>query len=78
MTTSIREFQRNFKKMRLRALAGEEIIVRDSDGMSYSFQATRSAAPTLAEAAGEIIGSYHSGEGDLASDPRHFDGYGRS
>ncbi len=78
MTTTIREFQRNFKKIRQRAKAGEQIIVRDSDGASYSFQATRQEAPTLATTASDIIGSYHSGEGDLASNPKHLAGYGRS
>lgn len=78
MTTTIREFQRNFKKMRQRAKAGEQIIVRDNDGEAYSFQATREAATTLAAAASDIIGSFHSGEGDLASNPKHLAGYGQS
>jgi len=77
MVTTIREFQRNFKKIRQRAKAGEQIILRDSDGASYSFQATREDSPTLATAAADIIGSYHSGESDLASHPKHLAGYGR-
>jgi len=77
MVTTIREFQRNFKKIRQRAKAGEQIILRDSDGASYSFQATREDSPTLATAAADIIGSYRSGESDLASHPKHLAGYGR-
>lgn len=78
MTTTIREFQRNFKSIRQRAKAGERILIRDSDGLAYSFQVTREEVPTLASAAADIIGSYQSGEGDLASHPKHFSDYGRS
>lgn len=75
MTTTVREFQRNFKKMRQRARAGEKIIIRERKGASYAFQIT-TAPPTLAAAAQDIIGSFRSGKKDLASHPRHLAGYG--
>jgi hypothetical protein len=78
MTTTLREFQRNFKKMRQRAKAGDRIVIRDKEGVAYTFQVERANPVTLADAADDIVGSYRSEEGDLASAPKHMAGYGRS
>lgn len=77
MSTTIREFQRNFRKMRQKARSGEIIVITDAEGVSYSFQAQRTSAATFGDLAADIAGSYHSGVGDLASNARHLDGYGR-
>lgn len=76
MGTTIREFQRNFRKMRQLAKAGEEIVVTDAEGVSYSFRARRTEKTTFGELAGDIIGSFASGVRDLASNPDHLEGYG--
>jgi hypothetical protein len=76
MKTNLREFQRNFRKMRERAKAGEEIIVQESAGVTYSFVARREKATTFGDAAADIVGSFDSGIGDLASNPKHLRGYG--
>lgn len=77
MTTTIREFQRQFSKMRLKARAGERIIVRDAEGVAYAFQALPESQPIWAEEASDLAGSYHSGRGDLSSNLQHLAGYGR-
>ena len=77
MTTTIREFQRNFPKIRARAKAGEEIVIADADGVRYTFKARRKKVRTFGEAAAGIIGSFDSGIGDLASNPKHMEGFGR-
>jgi hypothetical protein len=76
MKTNLREFQRNFRTMRERAKAGEEIVVQDSAGISYSFVARREATTNFGDAAADVIGSFDSGVGDLASNPDHLKGYG--
>ncbi|OHE89246.1 MAG: hypothetical protein A3G75_04405 [Verrucomicrobia bacterium RIFCSPLOWO2_12_FULL_64_8] len=77
MTTTIREFQRNFRKIRLRAKAGEEVVLTDADGTTFTFKAERRRPPTFGEAAGDIIGSLSTGVGDLSTNPKHLEGYGR-
>jgi len=77
MTTTIREFQRQFRRMRQRAKAGEEIVLTDEDGTRFTFRAERGKRGTFAEQAGDIAGSFDSGVGDLASNPRHLADYGR-
>ncbi len=77
MTTTIREFQRNFPKIRQRAKAGEEILLTDADGVSYSFKTKRKKLRTFGEAAAGIIGSFNSGVGDLSNNPKHMEGFGR-
>lgn len=77
MTTTIREFQRNFPQIRARARAGEEIVIADADGIRYTFKARRKKTRTFGEAAAAIIGSFDSGLGDLATHPKHLAGLGR-
>lgn len=77
MTTTIREFQRRFRQMRQRAKAGDEIVLTDEDGTRFIFRADRSAAEGFGKAAADLAGSFDSGIGDLASNPRHLEGYGR-
>ena len=78
MTTTIREFQRNFPKIRQRAKSGEAIVIADADGVRYTFKtAKRTPRPTVGALAGEVFGSLQSGVGDLASNPRHLEGLGR-
>lgn len=77
MTTTIREFQRKFRRMRQRAKAGEEIVLTDEDGTRFTFRAERGGRGTFAEKAADIAGSFDSGVGDLASDPKHMADYGR-
>jgi len=62
--------------MRERAKAGEEIVVQEAAGVSYSFVARREKAATFGDGAAEIIGSFDSEIGDLASNPEHMKGYG--
>lgn len=75
MRTNSREFQRNFRAMRERAKAGEEIIVQEAS-VSYSFVVRREEAATFGDGAADIIGTFDSGLGDLASNPEHLKGYG--
>jgi hypothetical protein len=77
MNTTIREFQRQFCRMRQKAKAGEEIVLTDEDGTRFTFRAERSKRASFAEQAGDIAGSFDSGIGDLASNPRHLADYGR-
>lgn len=77
MTTTIREFQRNFRKIRQRAKAGEEVVLTDEDGTRFTFKAERKRPLTFGEVAGDIIGSLSTGVGDLSTNPKHLEGYGR-
>jgi len=76
MKTNLREFQRNFRAMRERAKAGEEIVVQEAAGVAYSFVMRRDKAATFGEGAADIAGTFDSGVGDLASNPKHLRGYG--
>ncbi|MGH8048401.1 MAG: hypothetical protein ACREKL_14250 [Chthoniobacterales bacterium] len=76
MKTNLREFQRNFRAMRERAKSGEEILVQESAGVMYSFTMRREKAATFGDGAADIAGSFDSGVGDLASNPKHLRGYG--
>ena len=77
MITTIREFQRQFRRMRQRAKAGEEIVLTDEDGIRFTFRAERGARGTFAAQAADIAGSFDSGVGDLASNLKHLADYGR-
>ena len=77
MKTNLRDFQRNFRGMRERAKAGEEIIVQEAGGVAYSFTMRREKAATFGAGVADIAGSFDSGVGDLASNPAHLEGYGR-
>jgi hypothetical protein len=76
MKTNLRDFQRNFRKMRERAKAGEEIVVQESAGISYSFVVRREKKARFGDGIADIAGSFDSGLGDLASNPGHLRGYG--
>ena len=75
MKTNLREFQRNFRAMRERAKAGEEILVEEA-GITYAFTVRRDKGSTFGAGAADIVGSFDSGIGDLASNPEHLSGYG--
>jgi hypothetical protein len=77
MKTTIREFQRKFRQMRQRAKAGEKIVLTDEDGTSYTFRTEKSARRCFGKEADDIAGSFDSGVGDLASNPKHLAEYGR-
>lgn len=77
MTTTIREFQRQFRRMRQRAKSGEAIILTDEDGTRYTFRAERGSGGSFGEGAADLAGSFDSGLGDLASNPGHLKEYGR-
>lgn len=77
MKTTIREFQRQFPRMRQRAKAGEQIVLTDEDGTRFTFRAERGGSETFAEQAADIAGSFDSGVGDLASNSKHLADYGR-
>ena len=76
MKTNLRDFQRNFRSMRERAKAGEEIVVQEAAGVTYTFTMRREKRATFGDGAADIIGSFDSGVGDLASNPAHLRGYG--
>jgi hypothetical protein len=61
--------------MRERAKAGEEIIVQEAS-ISYSFVVRREEPTTFGAGAADVIGTFDSGVGDLASNPEHLKGYG--
>ena len=77
MTTTIREFQRQFRYMRQRAKAGEQIVLTDEDGTRFTFRAESDARGTFGEQSADIAGSFDSGLGDLASNPAHLADYGQ-
>jgi len=63
--------------MRQRAKAGEKIVLTDEDGTRYAFRAEPAAKRSFTEEAADLAGSFDSGVGDLASNPKHLEGYGR-
>lgn len=80
MTTTVREFQRKFSRMRKVASAGKEIRIRDQKtGEEFSFKATKSGKKkTFWDLAGHLAGSVKSGVGDLSTNKKHMAGFGRS
>ena len=80
MTTTVREFQRKFSRMRKAAAAGKEIRIRDQKtGEEFSFKA---ASPerrkTFWELAGHLAGSVKSEAGDLSTNKKRMEGFARS
>jgi len=79
MTTTMREFQRQFGRMRKAAAAGKEIRIRDrKTGEEFSFKATAPVKKkTFWELAGHLAGSVKSGPGDLSANKKYMEGFGR-
>ena len=80
MTTTVREFQRKFSRMRKAAAAGKEIKIRDQKtGEEFSFKAMKpEKQKTFMELAGHLVGSVKSGVGDRSTNKKHMEGFGRS
>jgi hypothetical protein len=80
MTTTMRTFQREFSRMRKAAAAGKEIRIRDQkSGEVFTFKAAAPAKGTkFGELAGHLAGSVKSGVGDLSTNKKHMEGFGRS
>lgn len=72
MSTTTREFTRNFPAHRREALAGKPVKVRDREGNAFTFTLDRPAPRTLAEAVGHLIGI-----GDTGKARKSLRGYGR-
>lgn len=78
MTISMREFQREFGRVRKAAAAGKEIRVRDQKtGEEFSFKAAQPEKKTFWELAGHLAGSVKSGVGDLSTNKKHLANFGR-
>jgi hypothetical protein len=60
MTTTLREFQRDFARMRRMAAAGQTVTVRAGDGQEFVFKAT-GKQPTLGEQFAHLRGSLRTG-----------------
>jgi hypothetical protein len=80
MTTTVREFQREFSRMRKAAGAGKEIKIRDQKtGEEFSFKAMPpEKKKTFLELAGHLAGSVKSRVGDLSTNKKHLEDFGRS
>ena len=80
MTITVREFQRDFSRMRRAAAAGKEIRIRDQKtGEEFSFKAAAAEKKkTFWELAGHLAGSVKSGVGDLSTNKKHREGFGHS
>ena len=61
MTTTTREFVRNFARLRKVAANGGEVIVRDRGGRAFVFRATGEAGPTLADQLPDLRGAMTTG-----------------
>lgn len=59
-TTTVREFVRNFSRLKKAAANGGEIIVNDREGRVYVFQA-REAGPSLGRQLADLRGALHTG-----------------
>ncbi|HWZ96045.1 MAG TPA: hypothetical protein VNW30_12690 [Opitutaceae bacterium] len=59
-TTTTREFIRNFSRLKKAAANGEEVVVRDRKGRTYSFQ-TKTSGPSLGEQLSDLCGKHHTG-----------------
>ncbi|MDO8543166.1 MAG: hypothetical protein Q7S40_22250 [Opitutaceae bacterium] len=79
MTTTVREFQRKFSRMRKVAAAGREIRIRDQKtGEEFSFKATSPAKEkTFWELAGHLAGAVKGGPPDLSTNKKYMEGFGR-
>lgn len=79
MTTTLREFQRSFRRMRAAANAGREVIVRERNGAEYVFRARGAATgpKSFWELAGQHCGAVQSGKSDLSTNKRHLANLGR-
>lgn len=74
MTTTMREFQREFGRMRKAAAAGREIRIRDQKtGEEFSFKAAKPAKRTFWELAGHLAGSVKGGPPDLSTNKKYCD-----
>ena len=59
-TTTVREFVRNFSRLKRTAANGGEINVRDRDGRSYVFRA-QDAGPSLGSQLSDLCGKHNTG-----------------
>jgi hypothetical protein len=59
-STTTREFVRNFSRLKKAAANGEEVVVRDRKGRTYSFQA-KNSGPSLGEQLSDLCGAYNTG-----------------
>ena len=58
--TTTREFIRHFSRLKKAAANGAEVVVRDRQGRTYSFQA-RSSGPSLGEQLSDLCGKHPTG-----------------
>ncbi len=72
MSTTTREFTRNFPAHRRAALAGKPVKIRDREGNAFVFAIEKPAPKTLAEAVGHLIGI-----GNTGKSRKSLRGYGR-
>ncbi len=78
MTTTVREFQRRFSRMRKVAAAGGEIRVRDQKtGEEFAFRAVTSETRTFWGLAGHQCGVGKDGPSDLSTNKKYLEGFGR-
>ncbi len=79
MTTTMREFQRQFSRMRKAAAAGKEIRVCDrKTGEEFTFKAAAPAKKkTFWDLAGHLAGSAKGGPADLSTNKTYLKGFGR-
>jgi len=59
-TTTTREFIRHFSRLKKAAANGEEVVVRDRKGQTYSFQA-KGSGPSLGEQLSDLCGRHSTG-----------------
>jgi hypothetical protein len=79
MTTTVREFQRRFSRMRRVAAAGGEVRIRDQKtGEEFAFKAVKSGTRGFWGLAGHLAGVAKGGPADLATNQRHLEGFGRA
>ena len=77
MTTTVREFQRRFSRMRRVAAAGGEIRIRDQKtGEEFAFRAVISEPKSFWGLAGHLAGVAKGGPPDLSANKKHLEGFG--
>jgi hypothetical protein len=59
--TTWREFQRNFRRMRMAAEAGEEITIADSQGRTFVFKQSSSHGRIAGDLIADLIGGKGTG-----------------
>lgn len=59
-TTTVREFVRNFSRLKRTVANGGEINVRDRDGRSYVFRA-KEVGPSLGQQLSDLCGKHDTG-----------------